>query len=194
MPIYEFQCENKHLTELVLLVREYKSTQVCSIKECGKKAKRIFHDTRTERFYQKMAQNPNPVVVHRDKEGNIRYPAHADAPVPLGYEKVEMHTLGEIHRFEKEQNLRLSVEHERFSQAEHEQRETMLKERHAELRAEMRHMTPYGQDFARLAMEASNRKGPRKTDPGFHVEVAHYDQRERGDYRDERTGWKGRRY
>lgn len=194
MPIYEYQCEDGHLTEEILSIKDYRAFVPCREDQCNKEAQRIWHDTRVERFHQRMAQNPNPVVIHRDKEGNVRFPASADAVVPPGYEKVEMHTLAEIHRFEKEQNTRMRLESEQFSQEEHKQREAMLKERHAELRQDMQRMSPYGRDFARLAMEMSNRRGPRNSDPGFHVEIAHYDQRERGDYRDEKTDWKSRRY
>ena len=192
MPIYEYQCKDGHLTEEILFPREYTRTRLCSEKDCEHKAERIFHSTREERW--RMAQKSHPVVIHRDKNGNVRYPAHADAPLPAGFEKVEMHTLGEIHRFEQAENAKLSVESERFEEARYEQSEAQRKERHAALRAEMGKMPAYGRDFARVAMEHAMKSGPRNTDPGFHVEIAHYDQRERGEYRDERTGWKGERY
>lgn len=189
MPIYEYQCEDGHLSEDIRSIRDYKASHVC--RSCGKKAERIYHDTREQRW--RMAQNPNPVVIHRDKQGNVRYPAHADAPVPPGFEKVEMHTLGEIHKFEREQNLDMREEHERFAETEYVHNESLRKERHANLRSLMPGMNSYGKDFARAAMEHSMKTGPRNTDPGFHVEIAHYDQRERGEYRDEQTGWKGRK-
>ena len=197
MPIYEFRCSDEScgdISEKILSMKEYNSEQVCERESCGKKSERIYHDTRVERYYQRMAQNPNPVVIHRDKQGNVRYPAHADAPIPLGFEKVEMHTLGEIHKFEKEQNLDMREEHERFAEGEYAHNESLRKERHANLRSLMPGMNSYGKDFARAAMEHSMKTGPRNTDPGFHVEIAHYDQRERGEYRDEQTGWKGKKW
>jgi hypothetical protein len=57
----------------------------------------------------------------------------------------------------------------------------------------MRHMSQYGQDFARAAMAANDNRPRGRFDPGFHVEVMHYDSSNREAHRDARTEWRGRK-
>ena len=45
------------------------------------------------------------VVVFRDPNGKIRYPMRNDAPTPPGYERVEMRSLAEVNRFEREHGV-----------------------------------------------------------------------------------------
>lgn len=50
------------------------------------------------------------VVVFRDPAtGAIRYPGRNDTPTPAGYERVEMRSLREVERFEREHNVRSEV-------------------------------------------------------------------------------------
>ena len=46
------------------------------------------------------------VVVFRDSTGKIRYPARNDVPTPRGCERVEMRSLREVQKFEREHNVR----------------------------------------------------------------------------------------
>lgn len=50
------------------------------------------------------AQGFTPVVVHRSADGSIRFPGSADAPVPMGFERVALTTVPEIRAFEKTVN------------------------------------------------------------------------------------------
>src|SRR5262245_28429608 len=52
------------------------------------------------------AQSFEPVVVHVDKDGNVRFPGRADAKVPKGYEKRELTTVREVRKFEGQMNER----------------------------------------------------------------------------------------
>ena len=147
------------------------------------------HGSTRERF----AQSFDPVVVHRDAEGNIRYPAHVDAPVPAGFQKVELRTIGEIRNFEAEVNLRerakadqhLSRRERDFSEAQSHRRR--------ELRSRMEHMSPFGADFARLAMERGNNRSSAPRDVGFHIDVFSNNSSNREAYRDAKTEWRGRK-
>lgn len=60
----------------------------------------------TPSFYysSRAAQAFTPVVIHRDAQGNLRFPASSSAPVPPGFQKVELTTTQEIRRFEAEVN------------------------------------------------------------------------------------------
>jgi hypothetical protein len=46
------------------------------------------------------------VVVFKDASGKIRYPARNDAPTPAGYERVQLRSLREVEKFERQHNVR----------------------------------------------------------------------------------------
>jgi hypothetical protein len=135
----------------------------------------------------------DPVVIHRDAAGNIRYPANIHAPVPEGYQRVELRTVHEVRRFETEVNQR-----ERAAADQHlSAREQQLSEKQAinrrELRTAMEGMSSFGRDFARHAMEHGNNRRPQTREVGFHLDVFSNDSSNREVHRDARTDWKGRK-
>lgn len=134
-----------------------------------------------------------PTIVHIDKNGNYRFPGAADAKVPKGYHKVELRTMQERERFEREVNraesARAGLHREREDRAFAGYREAQR----SELRSRMAHMSPLGRDFAMAAIKANNERRSKSADPGFNMEIVHMDSQNRTDYRDERTGWKPRR-
>lgn len=139
------------------------------------------------------AQPIDPVVVHRAKDGTYRYPGSADAPVPSGYERIELRTLAEVDRFTKTVN-----QHERELIDQHVIHEEVLLQMNearnrSDLRMAMQSMTPAQRAFARIAIERNNAHRPRAYDPGFHLEVREMDASNREAHRDVRTGWKPRR-
>ena len=141
----------------------------------------------------RFAQGFDPVVIHRDAAGNIRYPASIHAPVPEGYQRVELRTVHEVRKFEAEVNQReraasdqhLSVREKQFSEKQAANRR--------ELRTAMEGMSNYGRDFAREAIERGNNKRPQTREVGFHLDVFSNDSSNREVHRDERTQWKGRK-
>ncbi len=139
------------------------------------------------------AQSITPVVVHQAADGTYRLPGAADAAVPDGFKKVELRTISEIQRFERNMNTQLRVEAEQIQGRRYGISEETRRERHSALRQDMARMSRYGREFARAAIERANRGERRNTDPGFHVEVLHQDQSNREAHRDERTNWRPRR-
>jgi len=51
------------------------------------------------------------VVVFRKPDGTISYPGRNDAPTPKGCERVEMKSLREVQRFERENGVRCEAMH-----------------------------------------------------------------------------------
>jgi hypothetical protein len=135
------------------------------------------------------AAQTEATVVHRNAQGELRFPAQADAPVPPGFEKVELRTVGERDRFERQQNHRENQTHAEFLENRERTYSEVEKQNRSDLRARMQSMSNLGRDFARLAMEKSNQKPRWRFDAGFHIETNHQDASSRGE-RSERTGWK----
>jgi len=57
-------------------------------------------------IYPERAQHFEPIVVHVSGDGQYRFPAATDAPVPSGYRKVEIRTIQEADRISREVNRR----------------------------------------------------------------------------------------
>lgn len=134
-----------------------------------------------------------PVVVFRNAKGEFSFPGRAEDPAPKGYERVELKTMREIHSLERTVNSQQKHEWERGREAEraaYAEKQSTLR---SELRQQMQRMTPMGRDFAQAAMRRNDERPTEKFDPGFLVQVAHYDQSSRPEWRSEDTGWRGRR-
>jgi hypothetical protein len=142
---------------------------------------------------QQNSQLFDPVVIHRDAAGNIRFPGAVDAPVPAGYQKVELRTINEVRRFEAEVNMRERVKADESLSARERQFSEKQSALRGDLRGAMRHMTPFGQDLARLAMDRNNQRGSKPRDVGFHLDVFSNDSSNREIHSDAKTGWRGRK-
>jgi hypothetical protein len=133
--------------------------------DCGKQAKLVFLPRRKQR-------NFDPIVVFRDPEtGKYSYPGRSDEPTPSGYERVELHNIPEVRRFEAEINCEQQRQHEIRGIREELTFEPGRRERRAQLYKEMASMSNRGRDFARVAIEHANQERKPKYDPGFRVEV-----------------------
>lgn len=159
--------------------------------------KRKMHRTEQARAafgtYNYRAQRFDPVVVHVDKQGNIRFPGHADAACPAGYERRELRTVNEVRSFERHVNLKDRVEWEQRQAIREQQFSEQQSANRRELRSAMERMSQRGRDFAELAMRRNNDRKKAQFHDGFFVEAFSQDSSNRDAYRDERTGWKGRR-
>lgn len=149
-----------------------------------------------ESIYPSAAQSFSPVVVHRSADGSIRFPAHADAPVPKGFQKVEMTNLAQIRKFETEVNTRenaLLREGRYKEKADIESGRKIMREQFKE---RVRGFSPRGRAFAERAMEWSDKRGSKRDvirDANFHVEAFSFDSSNRDAYQDAGTNWQRRK-
>ncbi len=124
-----------------------------------------------------------PVVVHLGADGAVRFPANEHAPVPQGFNRVELKTLGEIETFERQVNQKLSSEAALHHEHEEQHFAALRAQLRGELRQRMQTMSPFGRDFAQFCIEENNRRARKKSDVGFHLEVLHFNQSNREAYR-----------
>ncbi len=164
-------------------------------------------------YYNSPAQRFDPVVVHRAEDGTIRYPGRADAPVPEGFQKVELTNHREVRAFER------SIEGQQIEVAA-KWRETRQKFLDGQLKANReavdeiarggawqgadengkeitRHgLTPQGLRFLERMREASKArqsKGASATSPAFFLDAFSNNASNRDDYHNEHGGFGGRR-
>lgn len=147
-------------------------------------------------IYAQSAQHFDPVVIHKDAEGNVRFPGRADAAVPAGFEKVELRTVREVRQFEHDMNVRGRAESE---QAAYNRTQTFDREhrmRRSELAQRMPGLSPFSRELAQVAMRQRDARQSSKNKPfdvGFHVEAFSQDSSNRGAHCDESTGWQRRK-
>ena len=143
------------------------------------------------------AQPFDPVTLFRDPtapEGQYRVPGWNDEKPPAGYEKVEIKTIREWEAVTRQ----MSVHGRRVAEeAYHEKQQAIDKvraEQRAELRNEMRHWHGEARAFAEAALARSEARKPRPMPTGEVISHAlEYDSSNREPWRDERTGWRGRK-
>lgn len=182
MPVYSYECPKHGRFDLTLPLRKWDEWKPCP--ECGESSQQVVLPQ------GEPGTLPQPIVVHRDEKGNFRFPGAPDAKVPKHFEKVELKTIKEVEKFEREVNQRLRGEAQRHQENEEQYYAGVKKHLRGELQNAMRSFTPRGRDFARFVMALNDAKKKKSTEVGFHTEILHNDQGNREAYRDERTGWK----
>ena len=168
MPQIDVRCANGHETEVIRPLAMYPATPVCPI--CSA-ATTQYHPPPRARW------TPDPVVVFRGPDGEIRFPGDPNGLSAAnyqrqGFERIELRNAAEVRRFEQHMNRR------EFSRAarrmERRQAGRELRESHTrgELRAAMSRMTEFGRALAREAVRRNDAK-PREyaKEAGFHVEA-----------------------
>ena len=96
MPAYDLECiECGGVTEVFMKYSDLVAGEFTNC-PCGKP--RVY---KPSFYYSSAAQNFSPVVVHQDASGNYRFPAHSHAPVPEGYQRVELTTTAQIRSLER---------------------------------------------------------------------------------------------
>lgn len=196
MPMYDFECPKGHKTEHFL--SKYADTDPCDfVDEDGVVCQEVA-DHRPTFWYTsalgRKAQGFVPVVVHVDGEGNVRLPAHVDAPMPPGFRKVELSDINQIRKFENKMNAV-----ERGKMEDHQRNQTRsLNAQFAENRGAMaeivKRFSPRGQKFYEAMRAVSEKKQAAFAargikDPNFHIEAFSQDATNRQDYRDARNDW-----
>lgn len=150
--------------------------------------------TRAER-----AQRFKSIVVFKSADGKYRYPMRGDSKPPKGYERVELTTRPQIERFEKEINHRERAEYERAELGRKASDDYMLSlsgHDPASIQASLRRLenSPHPEErkiAAKVRQVMESDKRPSKSyDPGFHVEIMHYNQSNREGHDDALTNWK----
>ena len=144
-----------------------------------------------------MTKNANSlrITVHRDPQtGEYSFPAHVNAPLRPGMEKVEITNIHQARQVEKSVSLRETAKAvENF----HNQREYYNNMRSAgekEVLAARSKMSQYGKEFADITLQKNHEREARKStivpgiDAGF--DALSYDLSNREGHRDEATGWK----
>jgi hypothetical protein len=164
-----------------------------------------------ESIYANSAQHFDPIVVHVSGDGQYRFPAATDAPVPSGYRKVEIRTIQEADRISREVNA-----HEdqtlRAVQSQSDTSRMATRSRNREfidkllaggawkdsegntrhgLSAQARERVEAAREY--LAQKDQQRKNQRPRSTNFHIEVFSHDSSNREAYRDARTNWQSKR-
>lgn len=117
------------------------------------------------------AQRFSPVVIFRNADGHVRLPGSTDIAPPAGFERVELKTVHEVRKFEREMNQREHAKHEDSRYRDSQACEAARTKLRGELRMAMQQMSPLGRDFARYAIEQTNNRRKGRYDAGFRVEA-----------------------
>lgn len=185
MPMADFRCPAGHEFEAFLHSSE-SATDEMTCRECGETAER-FYTYRRPHSYTGLSEI---IVLHKKPDGTYSVPAHRDAPVPSGYERVELRNAADVRAAEK------SMEREEYAKweakAEREgrffsERERMMR---SELRDKMRHMSQAGRDFALHAMRQNDNRERAKFQSNVYFDAFANDSSNRDAHRDETTGWR----
>lgn len=168
--LHDFRCPNGHVTEH--WVKWDKEFVNCP--ECGEHAKMAFLPRRQD------AQNFDPVVIFRGTKGKVRFPGRANAPTPKGYERVELRTSHEIHKFEREMNAKEISRYRDKQEREERCYGPFHESMRSQLRGHLQHFSAYGRDFAETAIRENDNRPRKRFDPGFHIEAFQYDMGRRG--------------
>lgn len=204
MPMFDYECPKGHHTEH-FLPRYTETTQ------CGQDGCEEVGFYRPSFWYTgvQTAQRFSPVVIHRDLEGNVRFPGNANAPVPPGFQKVELATVAQVRQFEKEVSVKDKVTADKFRDARAKYLDGQLDaNRRAvdEIAAGgawqgtdergnviTRHgISPRGLKILHQLREASQEKqsrGRSHSNPEFFVEAFSKDASNRDHHRDASTDW-----
>lgn len=205
MPAYDFKCSEGHVTEHFMSFSKFENTggktecahvdpetgEYCTLE--GEYSPSFWYNSalQTERRIQN-AQRMKPVVIHRDAQGNIRYPGSADATVPPGYEKVELADFHAVRKFEKEVNERDAVRAQMFADSRSKFLDGQLKENRRVMEGLVKNFTPRGRKFyekMKEVSEARRLRGANAARPAFFVEALTQDASNREGYADARNDW-----
>ena len=142
------------------------------------------------------AQSFDPVVIHKDASGNVRFPANSNAPIPAGFQKVELTNLHQIRQLEKEVNSKESAKLREHRYSERASSDEAKKVRREAFRQAVAKMSPKGRQFAERAMEYVDQKKSKRglgDEANFHLEAFSYDSSNREAYLDAQSDWKRRK-
>lgn len=188
MPMADFRCPAGHEFEAFLHSSET-DTSVLGCRECGAPATR-FYSYRKPHSYSGMQTG---IVLHKKPDGTYSVPAHRDAPLPEGCERVELRTAAEVRSVEREMASEEYAKWERkqdIEQSFYSERDKTLR---SELRRRMQSMSAAGRDFAEYAMRQNDQRERPRFRSNVFFEAFSQDSSNRDAHRDETTGWRPRK-
>lgn len=205
MPMFDFECPVGHHSEQFLSA--FAETSPCGEEGCaevGVYRPSFWYSSRVQ-----TAQRFSPVVIHRAADGSVRFPGHANAPVPEGFQKVELATIHDVRKFEAEINKQDTIKSEKFREARAKFLDGQLAANRAAVdeiarggawqgtdeqgRIVERHgISPRGMkilDQLRSASKQKQAQGRSQVSPEFFVEAFTKNASNREHHRDEATSW-----
>lgn len=196
MPLFDYECPEGHKTEHFLSAfaekhecgADLEDGRFC--KEEGEYRPSFWYTSSLGR----KAQGFTPVVIHRDAEGNIRLPAHADAPMPPGFQKVLLTDINQIRKFEKDMNSVEKAKMEDHARNKVRNMNGQLAENRRAMAEIIKKFSPRGRKFyeaMRTASEIRQAKFAKRglPEPNFHIEAFSQNASNREEYRDQRNDW-----
>jgi hypothetical protein len=154
------------------------------------------------------------IVVHRDRQGNYRFPAHVDAPVPQGFERLEVDSVAKARKVEREIRRQEEAKAADFAHRRLLRQEASLSQNESDLKAALRGevfevpnkkgemvkqkgLSPLGKELVGKGLELIRKKREEGvsskliTQAGnIGFEVLSYDSSNREAHRSEQTNWK----
>jgi hypothetical protein len=198
MAAYDFKCPEGHITEHFMSYSRLQELgekvecghvdedgKVCTLE--GEYSPSFWYNSSTH-----FAQRFPPIVIHRDLEGNVRFPAHADAPLPPGFQRVELTDFHQVRKFENEINLRDRARAEEFRNSRQKFLDGQLKENRRVMEQLVEKFTPRGRRFydaMRKVSEARQQRGVKAPTPEFYIEALTQDASNRERYMDAANDW-----
>lgn len=152
MPLHDFECSGGHQFEKE--VGWDVERKKCP--ECGKWAERVWMSRRSGYRYLE-----TPMVVHKMADGSYSFPARADAPTPVGAERVEMRSFADYRREIKKVNEWHRSSRGRYDEELQEKHEIILKGQRADvISLAAQTDNPFVKDLCRLALESYSTDRP----------------------------------
>lgn len=197
MPNLDFQCANGHcfervirLSELDELTSKFGRDQQIPCNQCELMAVRQYTVSSN-----RDAQLIDTIVVFKDATGHIRVPGANDAATPKGFHRVELRTLGEARAIASHLDREAREEWTVSKSRERQHFDAVSRQNRSELFSRI--STPFGRDFLRTAIAATEARRSKKYDGGYesgsYFDVTENDRGSREEYRDIRTGWRDKR-
>lgn len=203
MIAFDYICPKGHITEHFL--QSFQEEVTCGHSKCKSPAR--YHPS--FHYTSRSAQPFSPVVIHKDAQGNVRFPGHVNARVPKGFRKVELTTIGEVRQFENEMNARDRVQAKEFQNTRQKFLDGQLAENRRALDAianggtwqgvekdgtpvTRQGLSPKGKRFLDAMREVSRQRqerGRSDSNPQFYVEAFTNDASNRVRYEDKGNDW-----
>lgn len=180
MPAYDFKCPEGHVTEHFLSYARLE--EMGNKTECGHVDEdgvycRLEGEYSASFWYNSathFAQRFSPVVIHRGVDGKLRFPAHANAPVPDGFQKVELTQLSEIRALEREVNSQDRITDQKFQDVRNKFLDGQLAENRRSVAGQVQNFSARGKWFYNAIRAVSEKKrlaGRSSSKPEFFVEA-----------------------
>ncbi len=140
------------------------------------------------------AQRFSAIVIHKDADGNVRLPAHSDAPVPEGFQKFTLTDFHQVRKFERDMNLVERVRMQEHKMNKVRNLEGQIKTNREVMDRLSQRFTPRGRRFYEAMRAAGDRrlqmfKDRNVGEPNFHVDSLSMNSSNREEYRDQRNDW-----